>query len=250
MSDSGWVTRTSPSKVQQHNAPSQHQEHACCNHHADSQMQPVSAAATVPPPQAGPEPLPEDDDPFLEREGPVAPPAAAAAVNSSPTAGPRMVEGRGIWCLLPHSAWFQGHFVFRGGGCGTSDKAIGLLATQLDMDPCMMCCYQGFGRYDLALINRKTSKQTSVVVEKSGDHCMALRTETAGDPTPDEARRAIAFHAEDVKVASTKKELMQRFFPSILAAIADSGDDVLDDCSLCLGPMSVSSHLLLKVGAL
>ncbi|CAN0162803.1 unnamed protein product, partial [Hapterophycus canaliculatus] len=62
-----------------------------------------------------------------------------------------LVRGRAVFCLPPGVEWFQGHFAYaERGGCTAS---LGLLGTELPVDPCMQCCHGGFARHKLVFIH-------------------------------------------------------------------------------------------------
>jgi hypothetical protein len=164
MSSSGWLTRRSApaaSSTAPNTEPSSSNQHtsACakqssCSSHAHTVSSPpedkvsdhdAAAASSVV------SDLEEDPDELLNAEN--------MQMLECPT-----VRGAAIFLLPPDSNWFQGQFFldtsdgFTGVLIGTPTskyKSVGMLCTELDMDPCMMCCYQGYGRYKLDLINTK-----------------------------------------------------------------------------------------------
>jgi hypothetical protein len=164
MSSSGWLTRrsapaasstapnTEPPSSNQHTSACAKQSSCCSQSHAASSPpedkvsdHDAAAASSVV------SDLEEDPDELLNAEN--------MQMLECPT-----VRGAAIFLLPPDSNWFQGQFFldtsdgFTGVllGIHTSKyKSVGMLCTELDMDPCMMCCYQGYGRYKLDLINTK-----------------------------------------------------------------------------------------------
>jgi hypothetical protein len=246
MSSSGWLTRrsapaarsaapeTAPSSSNQHTSACGKHD-SCCSHAHTASSPPEdkvsdhdAAAAS-----SAVSDLEEDPDQLLN--------AGNMQMLECPA-----VRGAAIFLLPPDSNWFQGQLFldtsdgFTGVLLGTPTskyKSVGLLCTELDMDPCMMCCYQGYGRYKLDLINTKvrdvctyspvsmlaarhlwlstsntnhllfcdlvlaqSKKQTSLVVEKRGGDCLSLRTEAGGDRKPDEALFHIKFDTDQMQV--------------------------------------------------
>jgi hypothetical protein len=164
MSDSGWLTRRSAPAARsprtEMKAPSSNEQisasdkqSSCCSHSHTTSSPPedkvsdhdAAAASSVV------SHLEDDPDELL------------IAGNMQMLECPS-VRGAAIFLLPPDSDWFQGQLFldtsdgFAGVLLGTATsqyKSVGMLCTELDMDPCMMCCYQGYGRYKLDLINTK-----------------------------------------------------------------------------------------------
>ncbi|CAN0190717.1 unnamed protein product, partial [Discosporangium mesarthrocarpum] len=87
-----------------------------------------------------------------------------------------LVRGRAVFCLPPDSRWFQGHFAYAArGGCTAS---VGVLASEMPVDPCMQCCHGGFARYRLTFIHHELGKEAAIVVEKYGGNMMSLHAES------------------------------------------------------------------------
>lgn len=193
----------------------------------------------------------EEDEDFslkpVKKENEAGSPVADTSNESYRVTAAKAIEGIAVWCLPPETSWFQGQFL-RLDGRGS---AVGMLAHELEIDECMECSFQGYGRYRLELINSKADKKIDVVVEKKGGTNISLRTERIGDPSPKEALQMLIYETTNVEIEGSSKHLeaMHRYFPSIVKAV--KGDlSVLEQCVVCSGAMAISSHLLETIGAL
>ncbi|CBJ29848.1 conserved unknown protein [Ectocarpus siliculosus] len=194
-----------------------------------------------------------------------------------------LVHGRAVFCLPPGVEWFQGHFAYAArGGCTAS---LGVLGTELPVDPCMQCCHGGFSRYKLVFIHHEvkcgkrsdatlafdgymSGKESALVVERYGGNMMTLNAEPSavmggGDgPVPPESELSFTTHV--MKADDDARTLLGRYFQSIVRASSDPSPQAysrycrvtssrvskeLQDCIVCIGAMDVPLSLLQELAA-
>ncbi|CAN0275188.1 unnamed protein product [Ectocarpus sp. 6 AP-2014] len=162
-----------------------------------------------------------------------------------------LVHGRAVFCLPPGVEWFQGHFAYAArGGCTAS---LGVLGTELPVDPCMQCCHGGFSRYKLVFIHHESGKESALVVERYGGNMMTLNAEPSavmggGDgPVPPESELSFTTHVMKASADDDARTLLGRYFQSIVRASSDPSE--LQDCIVCIGAMDVPLSLLQELAA-